>query len=343
MRLRVLAVVPLLLLTGATNAADTGIRSADPSVIIIDDGYVAVEARNGRTLLVRVAETLEGLSEAKPVRIWFDRERLGEVWAPEIVFRNGQYEVYFAAGVGSDHRMYALTSPKPAEGYGEATEVVLPNDKWAIDGLPFTFAGQHYFVWSGWAGDTDVRQDIYLVRLGEDGMAQGPRAMIGTPDQRWENVAGEQPSINEGPQPIIDPSGQLHIVYSANGSWGPNYCIADLRLVAGGDPLEPTDWFKSPGCLFGAASETLAEGIVPATLAKGIGHHSFALPNGDAEQGGGAGETTDFLYHGVPSGEDPDNFWAARKWFSGSYTWVSDTTYRSHLTTDTGWSIRFSE
>jgi GH43 family beta-xylosidase len=341
----VLLTAPSAALGQAENASvatgDTGIRSADPSVIKTDDGFVAVESRNGRALLVRVAQSLDALPELRPERIWFDRERLGEVWAPEIMFRHGRYEVYFTAGIGSDHRMYRIESSAPAEGYGDAVEILLPDDKWAIDGIPYSFNGADYFIWSGWQGDEDVQQDIFIARLNADGEVEAPRVAISSPDQPWENIAGETPTINEGPQPIVDPAGQLHIVYSANGSWGPNYCLADLRLRAGGDPLDPAAWSKSDGCLFGANEETLARGATLAQEAKGVGHHSFILRNGQDEQPGAHDELRPFLYHGVPAEEEPSNFWAARKWFFGLYRWAPDVAYISTGPTDTGWSPRF--
>jgi GH43 family beta-xylosidase len=268
---------------------------------------------------------------------------LGEIWAPEIVFRNGRYSVYFAAGVGSDHRMYEISSAEPDTGYGDASEVPLPEDKWAIDGLPFTFEGRDYFVWSGWQGDTDVRQDIFIVRLNGDGMPEGSRSLITSPDQPWENIAGETPSINEGPQPIVDPAGQLHIVYSANGSWNSNYCLADLRLAADGDPMDASAWAKSQGCQFGANPKTLAEGATLATRAKGVGHHSFVLSDGNPETSEEAGATTPFLYHGVPADMEPSNFWAARMWFIGTYQWIPDVTYVRGEQRDTGWGLKFTE
>lgn len=327
----------------AVALGDTGIPSADPSVILTKDGYVAVESRRGHALLVRVAPTVAALAEARAVRIWFDRDRLGEVWAPEIVFRDGKYRVYFAAGVGSDHRMYEISSALPDADYSAASEIPLPDDKWAIDGLPFTYNNSDFFVWSGWQGYTDVQQDIFIVRLDENGRPQGPRARIASPDQAWENVAGETPSINEGPQPIVDPGGQLHIVYSANGSWGANYCLADLRLKSGGDPMDAGAWAKSDGCLFGANETTLADGATLAKRAKGVGHHSFALADGDAEQTTRADEPALFFYHGVPADMEPSNFWAARMWFIGTYEWVPDVAYPAGANADVGWSLRFAQ
>lgn len=327
----------------STLSGDTGIYAADPSVIRTEHGYVAVESRRGHTFVVRVAPTLEELVEAKAVRIWFDRDGLSEVWAPEIVHRNGGYTVYFAAGVGSAHRMYAISSEKPAANFGAAAEIALPENKWAIDGLPFTYRDTRYFVWSGWEGDTDVRQDLFLVRLDANDQPTGPRVRISAPTQPWENIAGETPVINEGPQPILDPAGQLHIVYSANGSWGANYCLADLRLRADADPLDPTAWLKSDGCLFSADEQTLTPDASPAIAAKGVGHHSFILANGNAEEADTSDGPHSFLYHGVPAADEPSNFWAARKWFLGTYRWVPEVSYGSGTTEETGWSLSFSE
>lgn len=320
-----------------------GIRGADPSVIKTKDGYVAIESRAGRRMFVRVAPTLQDLAAAKAHRIWSDPDRLGDVWAPEILFRNGQYEVYFTAGVDRFHRMYTIQSDRPTAGFGDAREIELPDNKWAIDGVPFSYRGADYFVWSGWQGDTDVRQDIFIAPMNGEGKVELPRVAIASPDRPWENVAGETPSINEGPQPIVDPAGQLHIVYSANGSWGENYCLSDLRLIAGGNPLDPADWHESDGCLFGANPSTLAPSGTLAAKAKGVGHHSFILPDGDPGAIRDPGGHIPFLYHGVPAEEEPANFWAARQWYVGTFRWVPDVSYGTGERNALGWSIAFRE
>jgi hypothetical protein len=71
------------------------------------------------------------------------------------------------------------------------------------------------------------------------------------------------PFVNEVPEAIKDPNGQLHIVYSANGSWSDQYCLADLRLRDGGDPTYVWDRYKSNGCLFGSNAATMMRGWDP--------------------------------------------------------------------------------
>jgi GH43 family beta-xylosidase len=328
--------------TSANPEGPMGITGADPSIVRTEGGFVSVESVAGRTLYVREAPSLAELAKSRPIPIWRDRDGLGEVWAPEIVRHNGRFEVYFAAGAGSAHRMHVIKSDSPASGYGVAAEVVLPQDKWAIDGVPFTYQNKRYFVWSGWQGDVDLAQDIFIAAMDADGQVLAPRVLISSPDQTWENIGEQTPAINEAPQPVLDPAGQLHIVYSANGSWGENYCLADLRLKAGAEPLDAAAWLASDGCLFGANAATLAAGGTLAREAKGVGHHSFVLPDEDHLLAGTAETALPFVYHGVPAEEQPRNFWAARKWFIGAFQWVPDVTYGGD-SPDLGWGLAFSE
>lgn len=87
----------------------------------------------------------------------------------------------------------------------------------------------------------------------------GDRYIISQPREGWERNNGS-PYVNEGPQVIVDPNGQLHIVYSVNHSWQDEYCLADLRLRKGGDPTYVWDWYKSNGCVFGSHQDTLMTG-----------------------------------------------------------------------------------
>ncbi|WP_327011805.1 family 43 glycosylhydrolase [Dactylosporangium sp. NBC_01737] len=102
---------------------------------------------------------MAGIATAPKHQVWRDTGNLGEVWAPEIVHQDGRYQIYFAAGRSGAHRMYHISSTSPDSNYSAATKVALPGDKWAIDGVPFTFQGQRWFVWSGWTGDTNVEQN----------------------------------------------------------------------------------------------------------------------------------------------------------------------------------------
>ncbi|GAA3309799.1 hypothetical protein GCM10020295_75360 [Streptomyces cinereospinus] len=134
-------------------------------------------------------------------------------------------------------------------------------------------------------------------------------------------------------------------MYSANGSWSGQYCLADLRLRAGGDPTYVWDWYKSNGCLFGSDRATMMSGWDPTLHADGPGHHTFALLDGDIATSPPAGPTFPLMYHAVPEGTP--YAWENRHWYTGTFCWWGGTTYRRAnvpgANTDTGWSLKFFE
>jgi GH43 family beta-xylosidase len=326
-----------------SQAGQRGIRAADPSVLRVGGTYISVQSTGGG-IAVRQASSTDGLSSVAAQQIWSDSHGLGEVWAPEIVRDGGRYYVYFSAGVGSAHRMYVISSASPDSGYTGETKLALPDDKWAVDGTMFTFNGQRWFVWSGWAGDTNVEQNLYIARMSSPTTPTGGRSIISQPRESWERVVGN-PYINEGPEAIKDPNGQLHIVYSANGSWSEQYCLADLRLRSGGDPTYVWDWYKSNGCLFGSNGATMMNGWDPTLYVNGPGHHTFVLLDGDIATSPPAGPTFPLMFHAVPKGTPYT--WENRYWYTGTFCWWGNITYsRANVpgdNTNTGWSLKFFE
>ncbi|HZP85656.1 MAG TPA: glycoside hydrolase family 43 protein [Burkholderiales bacterium] len=314
------------------------IRRADPSVIQIGSIYCAVES-DSRNLYVRTAKSPEALNDSEPIRIWGG---MRHVWAPELVKIGDRYYVYFAAGDASGlghQRMYVISSDRPTEGYSDTMPLELPDDKWAIDGAPFQYGGQWWFVWSGWEGDSNVEQNLYLARMTDPIRVEGPRYLISQPREWWERVVGN-PYVNEGPEPIVDPAGQLHIVYSANGSWSADYCLVDLRLRGDGDPSRQQDWYKSNGCLLGANSKLLMDGVQPVAHASSVGHHSFALVEGNIDSKRSPTGEWSFFYHAVPQGMPVR--WDNRYWYAGSFAWWEGAMYcRDDAVCDVGWRPRF--
>src|SRR5690242_15390001 len=155
-----LALTMSLMTAPSAQAGQTGIRGADPSVLRVGGTYISVQS-TGAGINVRQASSTGGLASAPARQVWSDTGNLGEIWAPEIVRDGGRYYVYFSAGRGTAHRMYVISSTSPDTGYTAAAKLALPDDKWAIDGTMFTFNGQRWFVWSGWAGTTNVEQNLY--------------------------------------------------------------------------------------------------------------------------------------------------------------------------------------
>ncbi|CAI4218932.1 unnamed protein product [Parascedosporium putredinis] len=240
--------------------------------------------------------------------------------------------------------MYVITSDRPDGGYlSDEVELKLPDDKWAIDGTLFQYNDQLWFVWSGWADNENIEQNLYICRMSSPTEATGPRYVISQPREPWERIVGN-PWINEGPEAIVDPDGQLHIVYSADGSWSSSYCLGDLRLKKGGDPTNVWDWYKSNGCVMGSNKDQMMAGWDTTKDVNGPGHHTFAIL-GDIGGLNSPNTKYPFMYHAVEKGTEYS--WENRQWFSGSFHWIPDITYsRANVPGDgenSGWSPKLTE
>jgi len=244
---------------------------ADPWVYRHDDGWYYVTYTTGRDVVLRRSRTISGLGGAESKVVWRPMPGLPfsrELWAPEVHFLRGKWYVYVAAddGDNANHRMYALENPSADPFEGEfflKGKVADPaSDRWAIDGSVLRLgegdAERLYFVWSGWEGDRNVDQRIYIAPMSDPTTISGPRVELSRPTFAWEKAAGP-PTINEGPQPLVR-DGRMFLVYSAAGSWSDSYCLGMLSAKADADPLKPSSWTKSPEPVFAGADGVVAPG-----------------------------------------------------------------------------------
>ncbi len=188
-----------------------------------------------------------------------------EYWASELHYIDGEWYIYVAADDGNNfnHRMYVLkgTTQNPTDPFEMVGKIYDSTDKWAIDGTVVKILGENYFVWSGWEGDENVAQNIYIAHMSNPWTIDSERVLISSPRYSWEKKG--TPHINEGPAALYNGDG-VFIAYSASGSWTDDYCIG-LLTYNGGDPLNAKSWRKSLQPVFRKKAET----------AYGPGHCSF--------------------------------------------------------------------
>ena len=233
-----LALLAMLLPSIAPGAASAPLVNplrpvgADPWVLTHDGAYFHMHT-TARDLTLWRTRRIGELAGAEKKVIWTppaDTLYSESLWAPEIHRLDGKWYVYFSARDtdAKNHRVWVLenTSPDPMTGDWEMKgKLATPSDKWAIDGSVFDFGGRRYFTWSGWAGDVNGVQHLYLAAMENPWTLSGERVRISTPTHPWEkfgDLSGQgdlkHVDVNEGPQALIR-GGRLFIVYSASGCW----------------------------------------------------------------------------------------------------------------------------
>lgn len=298
-------------------------NGADPWSIY-HEGFYYYMHTTGRNLTIWKTRSLADLKNAEKKIVWKPPAKSPyskDIWAPELHFIDGKWYIYFAADAGRNqsHRLWVLenSSPDPLRGkWTMKGKLADSTDKWAIDGSVFEHRNQLYLVWSGWEGDVNGRQDIYIARMKNPWTIDSRRVRLSTPQYAWETVGdildwrtSDNPphvAVNEGPQ-ILKHKDKLFLIYSASGCWTESYTLGMLTARSDSDLLDPASWKKDPRPVFRPSPEGKA--YAP-------GHNSFfKSPDGKEDW---------ILYHANPQPNQGCGRWRSPR--AQRFTWNADGT-----------------
>ena len=246
------------------------------------DGFFYYMNSTGQDLTIWKTRDITDLRGAEKKVVWVPPASgpySHEIWAPELHYLRGAWYIYFAADAGTNqsHRLWVLENANPDPLIGTWTfkgQITDPTSKWAIDGSVVENRGKLYLVWSGWEGDINGVQSIYLAKLKNPWTVQGKRMLLSTPQYPWEKVGDlhdndpENPphvDVNEGPE-FLQHGDKIFVTYSASGCWTDFYELGMLQANAKSNLMKKKSWTKLDHPVFQQS---------PAASVYGTGHNSF--------------------------------------------------------------------
>jgi len=235
-------------------------QRADPFIRKHEDGfyYFTASVPEYDRIEVRRASTIAGLSTAEGVTVWRkpDTGHFSElIWAPEIHFNHGAWQIYFAAAPSREikdelfqHRMYVITNPAANPLTGEWTppmQVETGVNSFCLDATTFTHRGVLYYVWA--QKDLSIRgnSNLYIARMETPSRIATRPVRLSVPELEWETKGFW---VNEGPAVLIS-HGNIFLSYSASAT-DENYCVGLLNAAESADLLDPRSWHKSEKPIF---------------------------------------------------------------------------------------------
>jgi GH43 family beta-xylosidase len=241
---------------------------ADPWSIY-KDGYYYYTHTLGNKLVIWKTKNIAKLKSAESDTVFIPPAGTSyskQLWAPEIHFINDKWYLYFAAddGKNENHRLYVLENASRDPMKGEwifKGRIMDSSNKWAIDGSVFEHNDQLYLTWSGWEGDVNGQQDIYISKMKNPWTTEGKRVRISSPIFEWERYgelhdADNPPHVyvNEGPE-VLDHNDKVFLIYSASGCWTDHYSLGMLSASANSNLLDSASWTKHPAPVFTTSVE----------------------------------------------------------------------------------------
>jgi GH43 family beta-xylosidase len=280
-------------------------------------GFYYYSNTSSKNLTLRKTADITDLRNAEEKEVWVPEPGdpwSNDLWAPELHRWGNKWYIYFAADAGDNgsHRIYVVENDNddPIEGTwifkGKISD---PSDKWAIDPTTFELNGEHYLLWSGWIGDSDGEQDLFIAHMSNPWTIDSPRTLISQPTYPWEkhgDLPGRHVDVNEGPE-FISHDKKMLIVFSASGCWTDFYTLGVLEANLDADPLDAKSWTKVNHPFLSTD---------PSSAAFGPGHNGFfKSPNGQEDW---------IIYHANPEpGDGCNNFRSPR---IQRFTWNPDDT-----------------
>jgi GH43 family beta-xylosidase len=135
-------------------------------------------------------------------------------------------------------------------------------------------------IWSGWEGDRNGQQNIYIAAMKDPFTITGRRTKISSPSYDWEKHGDlKDPNmphldVNEGPE-ILKHGNKLFLVYSGSACWTDNYTLGMLVADSSNNLLDEATWKKWPKPVFKQSPEN---GVYAP------GHNSFFTSPDGGEQ-----------------------------------------------------------
>ncbi|MCI7097365.1 MAG: family 43 glycosylhydrolase [Lachnospiraceae bacterium] len=231
-------------------------QRADPYVYRHTDGkyYFTASVPSYDRIVLRSAETLEGLKDAEEITVWTKHESGPQsihIWAPEIHRIMGRWIIYYAAGDMDDIweiRPYVLEcqgddpmkDPWKELGMMQAA----PEDEFSfhdfsLDATVFENRGSWYYIWAEKTGVGKKISNLYIARMETPNRLETVQVLLTTPDYDWERIGFW---VNEGPA-VIKHDGRIFMTYSASET-GACYCMGMLYTEEDADLLDPAQWTK---------------------------------------------------------------------------------------------------